>query len=87
MEPVHDGDYVIFHDSTGRPHDALVTASWSGTLDGAINVVYVSSDPNEHDAYGQQTKRESSVTHATKTNVFGRYWRRPSEVARPMTVE
>lgn len=86
-QKVFDGDAVIYHDTKGKPHNALITAAWGGTTNGAINLVYVSDDEAERDAYGQQTKRESSVSHASVTNVFGRYWRRPSEQARPMSVE
>jgi hypothetical protein len=86
MEKIVDGDFVIYHDTHGKPHNALVTAAWGGTVDGAINLVYVSDEETERDAYGQQTKRESSVTHGSKTNVFGRYWRRSTEEARPMAV-
>ena len=87
MEKVYDGDAIIYHDPVGKPHNAIITAAWGGTEAGCVNLAYVSSDPNERDPYGQQIKRESSVTHCSNTNVWGRYWRRLTEEARPMTAE
>ena len=87
MEKIQDGDVIVYHDTHGTPHNALVTNAWGGVLDGAVNLAYVSDDKNETDPYGQQLKRESSVSHVSKTNVFGRYWRRVNEEPRPMKVD
>lgn len=67
------GQKVVYVDSKGVDHDALVTCVWSETC---INVVYVSDNPNEKDDYGWQIKRETSVTKATvEGQAHGRYWR------------
>lgn len=76
------GDVVIYHDPTGKPFNALVTASWDGNLQGTINLLFVSDSESEQDSYGRQMKRESSVCHASKTTVHGRYWRFHDEPVR-----
>jgi hypothetical protein len=76
------GDAVVYHDEKGTPHNALLTAAWEDDT-GVVNLVFVSGDESEHDAYGRQTKRESSVTHVSKTTVHGRYWRKSDEQPRP----
>jgi hypothetical protein len=77
------GDVVIYHDPVGTPHNALLTSAWEGTENPTVNLVYVSSDEKEQDPYGRQTKRESSVSHKSNTNVHGRYWRRETETPNP----
>jgi len=73
------GDVVIYHDERGVAHNALLTSAWEGTENPTVNLVYVSSDPDMHDSYGRQIKRESSVIHVSTSTVHGRYWRRPLE--------
>lgn len=75
------GDMVIYHNPTGVPHSALLTAVWGTTDDCLVNLVYISSDESEQDSYGRQMKRETSVHHVSKTNVHGRYWRKQEEQA------
>lgn len=77
------GDAVIYHDPTGVPYNALLTSAWEGTENPAVNLVYVSGEQNDHDAYGRQIKRESSVSHKSNSNVHGRYWRRAEEEPNP----
>ena len=87
------GDAVVFHDTFGAPHNAILTAIFGSGVDadnkvfyddtGCTNVVYVSGSDAEQDAYGRQTKRESSVPHVSKTTVHGRYWRKADEEPRP----
>lgn len=72
------GDVVVYHDTKGKAHNALVTTAW-GDDKSAINLAYVSGDDAERDQYGRQTKRESSVTHVSRSGVHGRYWRKPDE--------
>jgi hypothetical protein len=66
------GGHVIWHDSVGTPHDAVVTAVWSQTC---INVVFVSGDESKQDSYGRQIERATSCSYKTTMNVHGFYWR------------
>jgi len=80
MEDVYtherDGKHVTFVDPTGKAHDAIVTADWSTkTFDpGALNVVFVSSEPDKRDPYGQQIERATSVPHKSNQSAFGYFW-------------
>jgi hypothetical protein len=56
------GDSVIYHDPTGKPFNALVTASWDGNLTGTINLLYVSGDDNKQDSYGRWSVNLPCVT-------------------------
>ncbi len=56
------GEPVVYTDSRGGKHAALVTAPWSATC---INLVMVSDNEAEQDTYGRQIKRETSCTHAS----------------------
>lgn len=71
------GDSVVYHDTVGHPHNALVTAGWGdGAYNPCINILYVSDDANKTDNYGRQIERESSVSHVSQQRgAFGRYWR------------
>jgi len=73
------GDVVIYHDERGVAHNALLTSAWEGTQNPTVNLIFVSSDESMQDSYGRQTKRESSVIHASNSTVHGRYWRRETE--------
>ena len=66
------GDAVVYHDSKGVPHNALVTAAWSDTC---VNVVMVSGDESQTDTYGRQIGRETSCQHKSVHEVHGNYWR------------
>ncbi len=68
----HVGESVVWHDSTGTSHSALVTAVWGPTC---INVVFVSSDKAKDDTYGRQIERATSCTHKSIQQVHGFYWR------------
>ena len=84
MDELKVGAAVVYHDEHGNPHNALLTSVWGKREDApAVNLVFVSGDEAEHDNYGRQTKRESSVTHVSRTNVHGRYWRFADETPRP----
>lgn len=72
VKDVHVGDTVIWHDSTGGAHKALVTAVWSPNC---INVVFVSDDIARQDTYGRQIERATSCNHKLQMNVHGFYWR------------
>jgi hypothetical protein len=73
------GQLVIWHDSVGKSHHALVTAVWSKTC---INVVFVSSDESRKDGYGRQIERQTSVQHKS-IQPHGFYWRFPDEEPNP----
>lgn len=73
------GDTVIFTDPTGKDFNALVTTVWDG--DGSVenpsvNLVYVSGDAGEHDQYGRQIKRNTSVVHESNQAAHGMKWRK-----------
>lgn len=70
--PMAIGDSVIFHDADSKPYSALVTCIHTYTT---INLVYVSSNEKEQDAYGRQIKRVTSVQHVSCVDVGGYYWR------------
>jgi len=81
-------DVVVFHDSTGTPHTAFVTAYFgqmsedgSGYVGepGCANLVFVSDNESKHDDYGRQIERETSVAHRSSWYVHGNYWRWPDE--------
>jgi hypothetical protein len=70
------GDAIIYTDEVGVEHDALVTIYWGGDREGgALNCVYVSSDPAKTDPYGRQVERASSVSRQGEHTAHGRHWR------------
>lgn len=70
------GDVVVYHDPTGIPSNALVTAVWGAKC---INLVITSQDENKTDPYGRQIERQTSMSHASVNRVHGFYWRWPEE--------
>ena len=87
------GGLVIFHDSTGRAHNALATAVFGETVVDAsgyshepcMNIVFVSSDTKREDSYGRQIEREpTSIVHASDNSAHGNYWRRLDEEPNPI---
>lgn len=79
---IQNGDHVIYVDTFGVEHDALVKQCW-GTKDyedgraPCINVVYVSDQEGKTDSGGQQTECEMSVSHKSMTTAPGRFWFQP----------
>lgn len=77
-ETTQIGGAVIYTDTVGKDHAALVTNGFGANGIGksaAINVVYVSDDQARLDGYGRQIERESSVQHQHITSTHGRFWR------------
>lgn len=83
------GQHVIFFDSFGQPHKALVTTWWmadqvpayqSETGEPGCNLVYVSDDELKGDSYGRQIERATSVVHKSKQNAHGFKWCWPEEL-------
>lgn len=70
---------VLYTDSKGVDHEALVTAVWSKTC---INVAYVSTDEDKRDSWGRQLERDSSVNHVSLVGAHGKYWRFKGESSR-----
>lgn len=70
------GGHVVWTDSQGVDHNALIQCVWSNTC---INLVFVSGDENRKDSYGRQLEHATSCTHATSNGVHGFYWRWPEE--------
>jgi hypothetical protein len=87
------GEAVIFHDSYGKPHDALVTSVWNrwantqdeGKKNVGLNVVYVSPDESRIDSCGRQTVHATSVVHADQAVAHGNYWHWKDEAAIEVT--
>lgn len=71
---------IVFCDSYGRDHDALVTAVWSDTC---VNLVFVSGDESRKDSFGRQIERETSVCHASQAGAHGNYFRHHDEARVP----
>jgi hypothetical protein len=82
--PILVGDTVVYHDTKGLPHNALVTANWGGSDHPLLNLVFVSGNEDRTDNFGRQIERETSVPHKS-FGVLGRYWRRADEAPNPMT--
>lgn len=78
--PIEIGDSVVYHDSNGKPHLSLITCIHTYTT---INLVYVSPNSSEMDAYGRQIKRVTSVMHVSQVSVHGSYWRLVDEPINP----
>lgn len=82
-------DHVIFVDSYGNPHEALVTdvfggGNWNGKeIPPSMNVVYVSTDESRKDSYGLQVERGTSVCHRTVQPAWGMYWMWPGDTLNP----
>lgn len=79
MSEIQNGSVVVYVDSKGVRHNAIVTCVFKRefperTEKPGLNVVYVSDDPKEGDSYGQQMKRETSVIHQSGQPAHGSYW-------------
>ena len=84
------GQNVIFFDSLGKPHKALVTIWWMGPNEimdyraeggqPGCNLVYVCDDALKSDTYGRQIERATSVVHQSKQNAHGFKWCWPDEL-------
>lgn len=66
------GSSVTYVDPVGVEHSALVTAVWS---EQCINIVYVSVDETQTDAYGRKIVRETSLMKHNEYSAHGRYWK------------
>lgn len=75
------GQRVIYRDHFGRDHDALTNEMWGDGKEGepAVNLVYVSGDPEKRDSYGRQIERETSCPHRSRQTAPGNFWRWPDE--------
>ncbi len=73
-EMIQVGDVVTFCDPIGLERPALVTAVHQGDDEPSLNVVFVSSDEAEHDSYGRQISRETSVVHKRAQPADGMFW-------------
>lgn len=73
------GETVVYHDPSGNPSNALITAVWGPTC---INIVLVSSDTQKQDQYGRQIERKASVSHVSTWQAHGNYWRYSDEEPR-----
>jgi len=83
-------DLVIFHDSKGKSHNALVQCvhgdevQFNNGFVPCINVIYISDDESRQDTYGRQFERETSLVHACNQAAHGMYWRWPEEKPNPV---
>lgn len=73
VRAVHEGMVVLYVDSQGKPHNALVTAV-HGPENGkpSINVAYLND--TERDSWGRRLERASSTVHQSKQSAHGNYW-------------
>ena len=86
----HVGDVVVFTDSVGVDHNALVTAVFGDAqvcesehyptgkmlFMPCLNAVWVSGDERKQDPYGRQIERDhTSIVHAHGQPAGGVYWR------------
>lgn len=70
------GTAVVYVDEVGVSHDALITTVHGSELGvNAINLVYVSGDASQHDPYGRQIARASSVSAEGPHTAHGRFYR------------
>jgi hypothetical protein len=66
------GQHVVYVDTSGKEHDALVTAVWSQVC---VNVVFVNAEKG-NDQYGAQLDRyATSCSIWQPTSAHGNYWR------------
>jgi hypothetical protein len=70
------GDKVVWHNSVGLAHNALVTSVWGLNC---INLVVVSSDEAKKDSCGRQIEHHTSSTYGGVQKVHGFYWRHEDE--------
>jgi hypothetical protein len=82
----HIGESVVYHDSKGQAHEALITQVWgaqeSPTMP-SLNVVVISRDDQRMDSYGRQLERFTSVCHKSVQHAHGYYWRYVDEEPNP----
>lgn len=76
------GQHVMFVDPVGQNFDALVTTVWNPDM---INLVYIDGDEVRQDSYGRQISRATSLSHVSKSQVHGQYWRFTDEENNPYT--
>ncbi len=82
MQKVEAGMCVLFFDSLGHQHNALITAVHGESKENedgtkyhpSVNLCFVSSDINIADAYGRQMARSSSVCYQDNQSAHGMYW-------------
>jgi hypothetical protein len=69
------GRAVIFTDTHGVKHNALVTAVWGELGVHSINLLFVEDDPAKTDQYGRQINRQNtSVVHKSGQSAHGMYY-------------
>jgi len=82
-QSVEVGDHVIFTDSHGRQHSALLTAVWGDWSHPdnppAVNLLYVVHEDTRDDQYGRQIQREPSVVHRKLNSAGAHCWHLPDE--------
>jgi len=95
----HVGDVIVFTNSVGVDHNALVVAVFGEATVAesehyptgkslfmpCLNAVWVSSDENKQDPYGRQIERDhTSIVHASNQHAHGIYWRWPGDPKNPL---
>lgn len=65
------GQRIKFVDEIRRLHDALITTVWNDKM---INLLYISSNPAEHDSYGRQSVHKTSVPKRQDFNQHAGYF-------------
>lgn len=88
MRTYNQDSQIVYFDSDGIPHSALVVSWWGGqnrtlissTGEPGCNLVYISTEVDGQNAYCKQVKRVESVTHKSKQLKTANYWCWPDEV-------
>lgn len=80
------GNAVVYIDSQGVEHNALVCAVWGQDALPAINVAFLSADEKQVNSFGRQSLYSSSVVHQSQQSANAYYWRWPDEEPRSVTL-
>lgn len=60
------GLFVIYLDERKQAHHALITNDFNTTMNGPVNLVFVTTDIDKQDSYGMQLERRTSVAHISQ---------------------
>lgn len=76
VETPEVGSVVVYHDSQGVDHPALVTRVEGKGAEALLSLAFVAADEERLDAYGRIVLRATSMRHASVRPPTGLCWRR-----------